>query len=84
MQHLQLYLRLYGCVTSVVDICGNLYVTLLYVDWQFIKMFVFLQCEFSTQWDWIPILIHSVDQHGVIIVKLQKKVTVGGCTCILI
>lgn len=60
--------------TSIVDISRDLYVTLLCVDWQFIKVFVFLQREFSSKRHWIPILIHCVDQYGVKVVKLYGRV----------
>lgn len=62
-----------GFCTSVVDICRDLYVTLLCVDWNFIEVFIFFQQEFTSQRQWIPILIHRVDQHGVIVFKLDIK-----------
>ena len=61
--------------TSIVNICRNLYVTLLCVHWQFVEMFIFLQGEFSAKCYRISILIHCVDQQGVKVVKLQRKIT---------
>lgn len=62
------------CFTLIVDVCRNLDVTLLCVYWQFIKMFIFLQWEFSPKWDWVSIFIHSVDQQRVKVVKLQRNI----------
>lgn len=62
------------CVTSVVDISGDLYVTLLCVDWQFIEVFIWLQKKFSSKRQWVSILINCVDQHGVIVLKLDGEI----------
>ena len=59
------------CVTSVVDVSGDLYVAQLCVDWQGIEVLICLQREFSSQRHRVPLLIVRVDQHGVIIIKLQ-------------
>lgn len=63
--------------TFVVDISRDLDVTQLCVHRQFIEVFILLQREFSSQRQWIPVLIHGVDQHGVIVVKLGRTAPDG-------
>ena len=58
--------------TSVVNIRRDLYVTQLCVDWHFVEVFIFLQTEVSSQRQWVPVLIHLVDQHGVKVFKLER------------
>lgn len=64
--------------TSVVNISGDLDVTLLRVDRQFIEVFIFFQREFSSQRHRIPILIHRVDHQGVKVVELYGTVEDDG------
>ena len=58
--------------TSVVHISRDLNITHLRVHWEFIEVFVPLKREFSSEWHWVPVLIHRVDQQGVKVVKLDK------------
>lgn len=69
----------YSCVslcicTSVVDVSRDLYVTHLRVDWKLIEVLVLLQRKFSSQRQRVPVLIHLVDQQGVVVVKLERTV----------
>lgn len=65
----------FSCIcTSVVDVSRDLYVTLLRVDRKLIEVFVFLQRKFSSQRQRVPVLIHLVDQQGVVVVKLERTV----------
>lgn len=63
-------------LTSVVDVGGNLDVALLRVDGDVVEVFVLLQGELHPQLQAVPVLVHSVDQHGVVVVKLSRRVNV--------
>lgn len=67
-------------LTFVVHIGGNLDVTHLSVDRQFIKMFILLEGKFSTQIHIVPILIRSVDHHRIVVIKLGEAAT-GNSVC---
>lgn len=60
-------------LTSVVDVGGNLDVALLRVDGDIVEVFVLLQGELHPQLQAVPVLVHSVDQHGVVVVKLSRR-----------
>lgn len=57
-------------LTFVVDVGGDLDVALLRVDQQLVEVLVLLQGEVSSQLHVVPVLVHRVDQHGVIVVEL--------------
>lgn len=63
--------------TSVVDIRGDLNVTLECVHRQIVEVFILLQRELSSKRQRIPILILHVDAHRVIIVELGSKLYIG-------
>ena len=62
--------------TFVVDIGGHLHVALQRVDRQFVEMLVFLQRKLPSQRYKVPLIVHRVNQHGVVVVKLQEENTV--------
>lgn len=57
-------------LTFVVDVGGNLDVALLRVHRQVVEVLVLLQEKISAQLHAVPILVHRVDQHGVVVIKL--------------
>lgn len=61
------------CLTFIVNIGRHLDVALLSVHWQVVEVFILLQGELSTQLYVITIFIHSVDQHGVVVIKLKEE-----------
>lgn len=63
----------YWLLTFVVDIGGNLDVALLRVDWDVVEVLVLLQRELSPQLHAAPVLVHSVDHHGVVVIKLRQE-----------
>lgn len=63
-----------GQLTSVVDVGGNLDVALLRVDWDVVEVLVLLQGELPPQLQVVPVLVHGVDQHGVVVIKLRRRV----------
>lgn len=52
-------------------------VALLCVDGDVVKVLVLLQGEISPQLQAVPVLIRRVDQHGVVVVKLDGGGTGG-------
>lgn len=59
-------------MTFVVDVGGNLDVTLLRVHQQLVEMLILLKGKLSPEFHIVPILVHGVDQHGVVVIKLRE------------
>lgn len=60
-------------LTFVVDVGGDLDVALLRVHRQVVEVLVLLQEEVSAQLHAVPVLVHRVDQHGVVVIKLAGR-----------
>lgn len=59
--------------TSVVDVGWHLYVAHLRADWQLVEVFVFFQGKLPPQRQCIPVRVHLVDQHGIIVLELRSN-----------
>lgn len=62
-------------LTFVVDVGGNLDVALHHVHRHVVEVFVLLQGKLSSQLQAVPVLVHRVDHHGVVIIKLTGDKT---------
>lgn len=62
-------------LTFVVDVGGNLDVALHHVHRHVVEVFILLQGKLSAQLQAVPVLVHRVDHHGVVIIKLTGDKT---------